>query len=191
MFLSFLPSACPSRCHPRSESWCSVCATTCPTTQGLHVSLLTWQQFSQNHMCRIYENTQHKTSIQVSTISILNCYNSGYSTLSSVPSLVFRVCQCVRLRLPDLHGHDHLADVAAAGSTCGCRRLHREHAIGGQRGADVLQVDALGQPEGHKRKETSSQTGAHFCTAQRICDVAPLVCSSLSWLCRRPTCISE
>lgn len=105
-------------------------------------------------MCRIYENTLHQTSIQGSgTINILSYYRNSYS--SSAPSLVFWACQHVRLCLLDLHGHDHLADIAASRSTCRCRRLHREHPIGRQKGADAMQVNVLGQPERKERDERS------------------------------------
>lgn len=126
------------------------------------IYLYYWQQFLQDHMCRICHNTPHETSIQPCTVSILSGYNSGYSTLSSVPSLVFQACRRGRLRLPDQHGHDHLAAVVTAASSRRCGCLHREQAVGGQRGADVLQVNASWQPERRERKETLSQTGVHF-----------------------------
>lgn len=98
------------------------------------------------------QDTRHQTITHNQYLA----YNSGYS--SPPPSLVIQVCQRVWLYLLDLHGHDHLADAAAARSACRCRRrcFHWEHAVGRQGGADPLYVKASGQPERHKKEETSS-----------------------------------
>lgn len=180
----------PSRCYPRSKSCSSVC--TVLIKQLWSSMYLYWygNSFCKT-TCAGFTRTHDKKLPYRCLKHLVSCSNPGYSTLSSLPSLVFLFCQRAQLCLPDVHGHDHLADVAAAGSTCRCRRLHQEHAIGGQRGADVLQVNALGQPERHKRKETSSQPGAHFAQLSVFVMFVLLECSSRSWFCRRPTCISE